>query len=135
MQIAVPQRFPALERRLQVIPKARLDEPRERAKLQSEIAIHSRMRHENVARFLTSWDDPSNVYLLMELCPGRTLEDVVNSKGSLSEAEAAHFMDQILEALDYIHSSRCDPRRIRRPAGANRDSARGAAEAALRCAC
>ena len=82
-------------------------------KLKTEIAIHQTLQHPHIARFLAAWDDATNVYILLELCAGPTLADVVKSQGRLSESTAVRYMYQILDALQYLHASRC-VRRVHR---------------------
>ena len=55
--------------------------PRAKAKLKTEIEIHKRLRHPNVVQFYDAWEDEQNVYMILELCTGSNLADIVKKKG------------------------------------------------------
>lgn len=60
-------------------------------------------QHSNVVKFYDAWEDDKNVYILMELCSGKTLADVLKAKGRLSEEDCAWYMDRLLNAMRYLH--------------------------------
>ena len=51
-----------------VIPKTILVKEKTKAKLFSEIKIHSSLNHPHIVRFYHCFEDHTNVYLVMELC-------------------------------------------------------------------
>jgi polo-like kinase 1 len=51
-----------------VITKASLAKSRAKQKLMSEIKIHKVLRHPNIVHFEHFFEDPENVYILLELC-------------------------------------------------------------------
>ena len=53
----------------------------------SEIKIHKSLSHNNIVKFLHSFEDPENVYLLLELCPNQTLNELLRRRKRLTEFE------------------------------------------------
>ena len=49
-------------------------------------------------------ETPQKIYLVMELCEGGELFDYIVSKERLDENQACHFFQEIINALDYLHS-------------------------------
>jgi len=72
-------------------------------RLRAEVDIYLCMDHMNVARLLQVFDEPQQVYLVMEYCSGGTLADR-QLEAPLSEGQAALAMRQILSAVNYCHS-------------------------------
>jgi serine/threonine protein kinase len=59
---------------LQVISKAGLQQQKERQqRLEQQFAVQQAMQHEHVVRLLGSFEDSSNVYVLMEPCSESTM--------------------------------------------------------------
>lgn len=74
--------------------------------LVSEIEIHRSIRHPNIANFDNSFEDAENYYIVMELCPNQTLNELVRRRKRLTELEAQCFLFQLAGALDYLHKNR-----------------------------
>ena len=60
--------------------------------------------HPNILKLYEFYQDSKNYYLVTEFCTGGELFDRITDKGSFTEAMAAHYMDQILNAIFYCHS-------------------------------
>jgi calcium-dependent protein kinase len=73
--------------------------------LHEEIEIHRLLDHPNVVRLLESFEDARNVYLVMEICEGGELFDRIVSSGKFTEALAAHAVNQMLLAINYMHQN------------------------------
>merc|ERR1711991_1026310 len=76
-------------------------------RLQSEITAHQSSKGEHVCCFRESFENSSRVYVVMELCEGDQLFDVVarSRDGHLSEKEANAIFRQLLEGVRSIHDS------------------------------
>lgn len=74
------------------------------SQLASEIEIHRSLDHPNIVRFVDSAEDDARVYLLLELCAGRSLHELVVLKKRLSEAEAGSVLLQVVRATSYLHA-------------------------------
>ena len=52
------------------------------------------------------FEDQKNVYIILELCPNKTLSEMVKKRKKLTVKEARFFMHQIVSSLEYMHSNR-----------------------------
>ncbi|GMP44610.1 hypothetical protein CsSME_00013470 [Camellia sinensis var. sinensis] len=57
----------------------------------------------NIVEFKGAYEDPKNLYLVMELCSGGELFDRITTKGSYSEKEAARVCRQIVNVVHACH--------------------------------
>ena len=63
----------------------------------------SQLDHPNIIRILDIFKENGTAYYVMDYIEGNSLEDIVNSRGALSESEAITYIKQVANALDYIH--------------------------------
>ena len=70
----------------------------------SEIKIHSSLVHENICKFKKYFEDKDNVYIVLELCPNSSLNDVVKRRKRLTELEAKCYIAQLVHACQHMHS-------------------------------
>ncbi|KAF7725133.1 Cell cycle serine/threonine-protein kinase cdc5/MSD2 [Apophysomyces ossiformis] len=96
-----------------VISKSTLRDNKNRTKLFAEINIHRSMRHRTIVRFIRCFEDTSNVYLIVELCPNKTLVEMLRRRGCLTEPEVRYYLIQILDACRYMHDNRVIHRDIK----------------------
>jgi len=71
-----------------IVPKQSLTKSRAKQKLMSEIRIHRSLHHPNIVGFEHFFEDPENVYILLELCSNQTLNEMVKRRKRLTELEA-----------------------------------------------
>jgi serine/threonine protein kinase len=74
-------------------------------KLQDEIQIHKGLQHPNIVNFEHFFEDEENVYILMELCPNKSLNDLLRQRGWLTELECRYFVWQVVDAVRYMHDN------------------------------
>ena len=67
--------------------------------LLSEIKIHKTLHHKHIVEFYTVFEDQKNVYIILELCPNKTLSEMVKKRKKLTVKEARYFMLQIVSSL------------------------------------
>ena len=96
-----------------VIEKQSLTKARFRQKLMSEIKIHRSLDHSNVVKFEHFFEDPENVYILLELCPNQTLSELVQRRKRLTEIETQCYLLQLILALQYLHKHKIIHRDIK----------------------
>ena len=73
--------------------------------LRREVEIQSRLKHRNIANLLGYFQDPKNVYLILELFPhGELYKAVAKSGGCLSEATCASHLRDMASAVGYMHT-------------------------------
>ena len=75
-------------------------------KFLKEAQTLANLRHKNIIQVYESFKENNTAYYVMEYVKGETLQDIVNRKGKLNEQEALGYMNQVAEALEYIHSRR-----------------------------
>ena len=88
-----------------VIPKASLIKESARRKLMNEIDIHRSIVHERVVRFERFFEDKSNVYIILELCQGQSMLELVKRRGALTEVETQFYILSLLTAMRHLHGN------------------------------
>lgn len=71
----------------------------------NEIKTLSKVENPNVVRFIEMLRTSNNMYLIYEFCNGGTLEQLLMEKKFLSEKEALHLFQQMLNAFLPLHKS------------------------------
>lgn len=64
------------------------------------------MIHPNVVRFIECFEDPANIYMILELCPNKTLMEMLRKRKRFTEPEVRFYIVQLLGALKYMHGKR-----------------------------
>uniref|UniRef100_H2YPJ9 Protein kinase domain-containing protein n=1 Tax=Ciona savignyi TaxID=51511 RepID=H2YPJ9_CIOSA len=62
------------------------------------------LKHRNIVELIEIYDNPSHIYLVMQLVSGGELFDRIVEKGSYTEKDASHLISQVLDAIAYLHS-------------------------------
>lgn len=91
---------------LKAISRERVAKPKSLEKLKSEITIQRSLDHPNIVKSYDSFEDSSNYYILIELCAGHSVKDLVKRKGHLSESETARILSDVMAGLCYLHDNR-----------------------------
>ncbi|KAI1661334.1 kinase-like protein [Daldinia decipiens] len=73
-------------------------------KFQTELQIHSKMKHQNIVQFLRAFSFENCTYLVLELCPNGSLMDMVKRRKGLTEPEVRFYSIQIAGAIKYMHA-------------------------------
>jgi 3-phosphoinositide dependent protein kinase-1 len=66
----------------------------------------SKCRHPNVIRFVLSFQDPTNLYHILELAPNGTLQQSLDGLGCVSSESAKFVAGQLLLAIAHLHQNR-----------------------------
>eukprot|EP00747_Dinoflagellata_sp_TGD_P021980 gnl/TRDRNA2_/TRDRNA2_128830_c1_seq1.p1 gnl/TRDRNA2_/TRDRNA2_128830_c1~~gnl/TRDRNA2_/TRDRNA2_128830_c1_seq1.p1 ORF type:complete len:528 (-),score=106.26 gnl/TRDRNA2_/TRDRNA2_128830_c1_seq1:291-1853(-) len=69
-----------------------------------EILFHSEMDSPNIVRLYESFEDGSQVYIVMEACTGGELNDAMLAEGPFCEATCWTLTRQMLCAVNYMHN-------------------------------
>lgn len=72
-------------------------------KFQTELQIHSKMRHANIVQFHRAFTFENCTYLILELCTNGSLMEMVKRRKGLTEAEVRFYTIQIAGAIKYMH--------------------------------
>jgi len=89
---------------LKVLEKAQLIKHKVEHQLRREIEIQSHCRHKNILRLYSWFHDERRVYLMLEMAPGGELYQLLQARGTFSEARSAWYFKQMVEAINYCHS-------------------------------
>lgn len=94
-------------RAVKAIDVKKISDPK---RFQDEIVIQQSLDHPNIVKLFEVFKDAKRVYLVMELCTGgelfdRIVEEAEKHEGSaFGEPQTATYMQQIMGAMQYMHS-------------------------------
>ena len=71
-----------------------------------EIDIHRGLGHIHIVDFHGFFEDKDHVYILLELCRYRSLEELHRRRKVFTEPEVRYFLRQILLAVKYLHEEK-----------------------------
>ncbi|OAD54850.1 Serine/threonine-protein kinase polo [Eufriesea mexicana] len=89
-----------------IVPKSQITKSNHREKMTQEISIHQTLKHKNIVDFYGFFDDPQNVYIILELCRKRSMMELHKRRKALTECETRYYMKQILEGVNYLHQNK-----------------------------
>ena len=75
-------------------------------RLVDEIQILKKLEHPNIMKIFEYYNDSNNIYIVSELCDQGDLLGKMRKLGSMSEVVVKFLMDQILNAISYLHDNR-----------------------------
>ncbi|KAK1800375.1 hypothetical protein P4O66_005616 [Electrophorus voltai] len=71
--------------------------------LRREGQIQQMIRHPNITQLLDILETENSYYLVMELCPGGNLMNLIYEKKRLDEREAQKYVRQLVMAVEHLH--------------------------------
>lgn len=89
------------KRAIKQLPRNKIKNPE---RLETEIKILSDADHPNIIKLYEEYEDPRNVYLVMETCTGGELFDCIVNRGHLTEKVAQQIFAQMAGAIRYLHA-------------------------------
>ncbi|XP_028277947.1 serine/threonine-protein kinase Chk1 [Parambassis ranga] len=72
--------------------------------VKKEICVHKVLNHPNIVRFFGHRKEGSTVYLFLEYCSGGELFDQIEPDVGMAEKDAHRFFQQLISAVEYLHS-------------------------------
>jgi len=96
---------PETVRAMKIIPKENIVEGQGQ-NLIDEINILRKLEHPNIMKIYEYFDDNINIYIVSELYDQGDLLGKMQKLGSMSELVVKFIMDQIFNALSYLHANR-----------------------------
>eukprot|EP00744_Colponema_vietnamica_P000327 GILI01000578.1.p1 GENE.GILI01000578.1~~GILI01000578.1.p1 ORF type:complete len:896 (+),score=318.89 GILI01000578.1:250-2937(+) len=88
---------------IKCINKRQVTEPKQIENIRNERAIMTELDHPFIVKYVRSFKDAHNVYLLLEYLPGGELFDAIREIGLLTRDQARFYIGCILLAIEYIH--------------------------------
>jgi len=80
-----------------------------------EVTILNECNHPNVVKYFGSHFKDCNAWIVMELCGGGTIREIVNElKYTLTEEQISYVCREILKGLTYIHHNKKNSQRYKR---------------------
>ncbi|KAM4723197.1 serine/threonine-protein kinase 33 [Rhinophrynus dorsalis] len=73
--------------------------------LEREVSILKRVNHEHIIHLEEVFETPKRMYLVMELCEGGELGEIVHRRKRLSESETRHVIHSLASAIAYLHKN------------------------------
>jgi len=71
----------------------------------NEIHIMKNVDHPNIIKFYEAFQDKKYIYVVMQLCKGKELFELIKKVGHLSETQTGVLMSQIFRAITYMHAA------------------------------
>ena len=75
-----------------------------RSQFQTELQIHSKMKHSNIVQFHRAFSYEKCTYIVLELCPNGSLMDMVKTRKFITEPEVRFWTVQMAGAIKYMHA-------------------------------
>lgn len=92
------------ERAIKVLSPAMAVHEKMRERFFREAAMTAELRHANVVRVYDAGEADGQLFIVMDIVRGGTLEQVVEASGPLQPRAAASVIQQMLHALHYAHA-------------------------------
>ena len=93
-------------RAMKIIPKENIIENEDGSKFLDEIEILKNLEHPNIMKIYECFNDKENFYIVSEYCDEGDLLGKMEKLGKLNQIVVKLLMDQILNAIAYLHSNR-----------------------------
>lgn len=74
-----------------------------RRKFIEEAKALTQLHHPNIVRVIDVFEENGTAYFVMDYIEGRSLNEIVNQEGPLSEVKALKYIREIANALQYVH--------------------------------
>lgn len=89
-----------------IVSKKMMMKHNQKEKMSQEILIHKSLQHKNIVNFLSFFDDPANIYIVLELCKKRSMMELHKRRRVITDYECRFYIFQILDGVRYLHDSR-----------------------------
>lgn len=73
--------------------------------IKDEVGVHSKVSHENIVQFISSFEDEKNRFIILELCDS-TLKGLMDAQFFAQFKECRDLVRQILNGVGYLHENR-----------------------------
>ena len=88
---------------IKVLEKKRIKNQEDLERIGREIRIMRKVRHPHIIQFYEIQESKEHLYFIMEYANGGELYEHIVKNRRLTEPEACHIFNQLVQAIDYIH--------------------------------
>lgn len=88
---------------IKILDKLRINRKEDQERINREIEILKKVKHYNIIKLLTNFENESKIYIIQEYIPGYELFEYLQNNKRLSEREACLFYQQIISGIEYLH--------------------------------
>lgn len=89
---------------LKTLYKSEIVESKVEKQIRREIEIQQNLRHPHVLRLYGYFHDEKRIFLMLEFAGKGELYKQLNKHGSFTEKRSSRYIDQMADALGYLHS-------------------------------
>jgi polo-like kinase 1 len=86
-----------------IVSKKLMLKHNQKEKMTMEITIHKSLCHKNIVGFHSFFDDPLNVYIVLELCKKRSMMELHKRRKVITDYECRYYMHQVITGVKYLH--------------------------------
>jgi 5'-AMP-activated protein kinase catalytic alpha subunit len=87
---------------VKILDKEKILQETDKSRLEREIKILKKMRHNNIVHLYDVKETPTSLYIIMEYICGKELFEYIICNKKLQELEACRFYQQIISAIEYL---------------------------------
>ncbi|XP_055636137.1 serine/threonine-protein kinase polo isoform X2 [Toxorhynchites rutilus septentrionalis] len=86
-----------------IVSKKLMMKHNQKEKMTQEITIHRSLNHRNIVGFHSFFDDPMNIYIVLELCKKRSMMELHKRRKIITDYECRYYIHQVLTGVKYLH--------------------------------
>ncbi|XP_058455798.1 serine/threonine-protein kinase polo isoform X2 [Malaya genurostris] len=86
-----------------IVSKKLMMKHNQKEKMTQEITIHRSLNHKNIVGFHSFFDDPLNIYIVLELCKKRSMMELHKRRKVITDYECRYYIHQVLTGVKYLH--------------------------------
>ena len=90
---------------VKIINKSDHNSKEEEVRFRNEIDNQSRLWHHNICSVLDVYESPNHIYIVLDYCPGGTLEQILELRRRLDEEETRFIAYQLFAGMAYMHEN------------------------------
>ena len=89
-----------------IVSKDSLSKEKSKKSIVEEIDVQKKLDSSHVVKVKDCYEDNNNVYIILELCENKSLENLIDKRGHLTEMETRCYMFQLIQGVRYLHNKR-----------------------------
>jgi hypothetical protein len=90
---------------VKIINKSAHNSVEEEIRFRNEIDNQSRLWHHNICTIIDVYESPNHIYIILDYCPGGTLDQILDLRRRLDEEETRFIAYQLFTGMAYMHEN------------------------------